>query len=219
MSSIRDMERCLRQEPSAHAHSNLKDDHGDRATDARFQLPLFAGALFIALLCPCIAAAALGEPESSVQADGALLRGSIKVSDHANYRLHEIKLPSGTLVREFAGPDGKIFAVAWRGPAAPNLRQTFGATSIPLRRRPARPGTAATAGWSFGRKTSWCNRAGTCAHSPGWLTCRRRCRPAWTPETCIDGLARLDAVDPCGRRRFDSRLLSFLRRRKGSGPH
>jgi FAD/FMN-containing dehydrogenase len=91
-----------------------------------FKLSLFAGALFIALLCPCIAAAALGEPESSVQADGALLRGSIKVSDHTNYRLHEIKLPSGTLVREFAGPDGKIFAVAWRGPAAPNLRQTFG---------------------------------------------------------------------------------------------
>jgi hypothetical protein len=30
------------------------------------------------------------------------------------------------LVREFAGSDGKVFAVAWSGPTVPNLRQTLG---------------------------------------------------------------------------------------------
>jgi hypothetical protein len=85
-----------------------------------------SSALLILALSPCIAAAALGEPETSVQADVARLRGSITVTPHANYRLHEIQLPSGTLVREFAGSDGKVFAVAWNGPTIPNLRQTLG---------------------------------------------------------------------------------------------
>src|SRR5258707_11242792 len=87
---------------------------------------LVSSALLIAALSPCIAAAALGEPETSVQTDAAGLRGSIKVTPHANYRLHEIQLPSGTRVREFAGSDGKVFAVAWNGPTVPNLRQTLG---------------------------------------------------------------------------------------------
>jgi hypothetical protein len=85
-----------------------------------------AGATLFAALIPCIAAAALGEPEVSVQADGAMFHGSIKTTEHASYRLHEIQLPSGTTVREFAGSDGKVFAVAWNGPFVPNLRQTFG---------------------------------------------------------------------------------------------
>jgi hypothetical protein len=85
-----------------------------------------SSALLFAALSPCIASAALGEPETSVQADAAGLRSSIKVTQHANYRLHEIQLPSGTLVREFAGSDGKVFAVAWSGPTVPNLRQTLG---------------------------------------------------------------------------------------------
>jgi hypothetical protein len=84
------------------------------------------GATLSAALIPCIADAALGEPEASVQTDGAMFHGSIKTTEHASYRLHEIQLPSGTTLREFAGSDGKVFAVAWNGPNVPNLRQTFG---------------------------------------------------------------------------------------------
>jgi len=87
---------------------------------------VLGGGLLSAAFIPCIAAAALGEPEASVQSDLAELHGSIKVAEHANYRLHEIQLPSGTLVHEFTGPDGKVFAVAWNGPTMPNLRQTLG---------------------------------------------------------------------------------------------
>ena len=87
---------------------------------------VLASAALIAAMGPRIAAAALGEPETSVPTDVAALRGSIKITEHANYRSHEIQLPSGTVVREFAGSDGKVFAVAWSGPFVPNLRQTLG---------------------------------------------------------------------------------------------
>jgi uncharacterized protein DUF2844 len=87
---------------------------------------VLASAALVAALSPCIAGAALGEPESSVQTDGAMLQGSIRTTEHASYRLHEIQLPSGTVLREFAGSDGKVFAVAWNGPNIPNLRQAFG---------------------------------------------------------------------------------------------
>ena len=79
-----------------------------------------------AALSPCIAEAGLGQPESTLQADAVQLKGSIKATEHAGYRVQEIQLPSGTLVREFVGSDGNVFAVAWNGPTVPNLRQTLG---------------------------------------------------------------------------------------------
>lgn len=87
---------------------------------------LVSGAVLLAALMPCIAAAALGEPEASVQTDAVQLHGSLKLTERTGYREHEIKLSSGTVLREFAGADGKVFAVAWNGPTVPNLRQTFG---------------------------------------------------------------------------------------------
>jgi hypothetical protein len=87
---------------------------------------VLAGGLLAAAFIPSIATAALGEVEASVQADLAQLHGSIRLAEHGNYRVHEIQLPSGTVVREFAGLDGTVFAVAWSGPTVPNLRQTLG---------------------------------------------------------------------------------------------
>jgi hypothetical protein len=87
---------------------------------------MLAGTAAIAVLLPCLASATLGEPEASVAADGSQLQGSITASDQGTYRLHEIRLPSGTLVREYAGGDGTVFAVTWHGPYVPNLRQLLG---------------------------------------------------------------------------------------------
>jgi hypothetical protein len=87
---------------------------------------VLSSGLLIAALNPCIAGAALGEPETAVQTEAARLSGSIKVTPHANYRMHEIQLPSGTRVREFAGADGNVFAVSWKGPTVPNLREILG---------------------------------------------------------------------------------------------
>jgi hypothetical protein len=81
----------------------------------------------MAAACPRMASATLGEPESSVQTDAAQIRGSLKaMTDHQVYRVHEITMLSGTLLREFVSPDGKVFAVAWKGPTMPDLRQTLG---------------------------------------------------------------------------------------------
>jgi hypothetical protein len=83
--------------------------------------------MLIAALGPRIAGATLGEPEVTVQSDVAQLRASIKSSeDRVGYRLHEIQLPGGTLLREFVAPGGNVFAVAWNGPTKPNLRQALG---------------------------------------------------------------------------------------------
>ena len=87
---------------------------------------MLACAALAAALSPYIAEAALGEPESTVQADAVHFKASIKATEYSGYRVQEIQLPSGTVVREFVGADGVVFAVAWNGPTVPNLRQTLG---------------------------------------------------------------------------------------------
>jgi hypothetical protein len=91
-----------------------------------FRIAILCSALVIAALNPRIASATLGEPEVSVQADSAKLQSSVKMSDRSLYRLHEMTLSTGTVVREFVGLDGNVFAVSWHGPYMPNLRQTLG---------------------------------------------------------------------------------------------
>jgi Protein of unknown function (DUF2844) len=85
-----------------------------------------AGAALSGTLWSCIASATLGETESSVAAEPQLAKASIKETMHGSYRVHEIQEPSGTVIREYAGLDGKVFAVTWHGPFSPNLRQTLG---------------------------------------------------------------------------------------------
>ena len=87
----------------------------------------FGALLLVAVLAPHPAFATLGEPETSVASDAAEFKASVKSMEQANYRVHQIQLPSGTVLREFAAPDGIVFAVAWNGPSMPDLRQTLGA--------------------------------------------------------------------------------------------
>jgi hypothetical protein len=42
------------------------------------------------------------------------------------YAVHETLLPSGTTVREYVGPDQRVFAVTWQGPRLPDLRDLLG---------------------------------------------------------------------------------------------
>jgi Protein of unknown function (DUF2844) len=92
-----------------------------------FKLASLPFALLACALVPGIACATLGEPEVSVQTDVANLHASIKSSaDRSGYKVHEIQLATGTMLREFIGADGKVFAVAWNGPTKPDLRQALG---------------------------------------------------------------------------------------------
>jgi len=91
------------------------------------RIAALSGALLVAALGPRMACATLGEPELTVQNDVAQLRASTKSSeDRVGYRIHEIQLPGGTLLREFVATGGNVFAVAWNGPTKPNLRQVLG---------------------------------------------------------------------------------------------
>ena len=81
---------------------------------------------FILVLGAAPVWAALGEPESSVSADGQFLRGQIRVEVHPGYQIHQITDPSGAIVREYVSPEGKVFGVSWQGPFVPNLQQLLG---------------------------------------------------------------------------------------------
>jgi len=87
---------------------------------------VLSAAAALAALWSSLACATLGEPESSIQAESQLSRASMKETDVGPYRVHEVDLPSGTVIREYAAPGGNVFAVTWHGPFNPNLRQTLG---------------------------------------------------------------------------------------------
>lgn len=82
-------------------------------------------ALLVAGAGPVLAE--LGGNAASVEVDRAQMRGqAVNISAGLGFTVHELSLPTGTVVREYLSPAGKIFAVTWRGPVIPNLRQTLG---------------------------------------------------------------------------------------------
>lgn len=92
-----------------------------------FKCVALAAAVLVAALNPRMASATLGEPEITVQNDMDRAHASMKSSqDRTAYRVHEITLPSGTSMREFVAPSGRVFAISWQGPIRPDLRQALG---------------------------------------------------------------------------------------------
>lgn len=73
---------------------------------------------------------ALGRQAESTDVDQKMLHARKSVRPGAGFTVHELALPSGTVVREFVGADGRVFAVAWRGPTLPDLKQIFGADNL-----------------------------------------------------------------------------------------
>jgi Protein of unknown function (DUF2844) len=110
----------LRQPPEGFS---LKGTRMPRFRLTGWMLPSLAAS---AALLPGLACATLGEPEASVLTDAAQLQGSVKHSNLGGYRQHEIQLSSGTVVRQYAGLDGRVFAITWHGPYMPNLKLILG---------------------------------------------------------------------------------------------
>src|SRR5579859_6205862 len=161
-----------------------------RPNDIRIAAHL--SALLVAALGPRLACATLGEPEITVQSDVAQLRASIKSSeDRVGFRVHEIQLPGGTLLREFVAPDGNVFAVAWNGPTKPDLRQALGKyfdiyASAPRATPKDRRHMNIQQGISSYRA------AAICVRSPVGRTWPAPCPAVSISENCTDGLhARL----------------------------
>jgi hypothetical protein len=76
------------------------------------------------LACPVHAA--LGGNPDSVVVDQEQMKAGLTVSKAANYQVDEIKTASGTVVREFISPAGRVFGVAWQGPFVPDLSRLLG---------------------------------------------------------------------------------------------
>ena len=72
------------------------------------------------------AAATLGEDMNTVQVDQARLQATLEITGTAGFALHQMRLPSGTVVNEYVSPSGMVFAISWQGPALPDLRQVLG---------------------------------------------------------------------------------------------
>jgi Protein of unknown function (DUF2844) len=73
------------------------------------------------------AQAALGEDTASVIADSQRMNGARSSKATERYIAHEIRIASDIVVREYVGAEGKVFAVTWRGPRLPDMRQLLGA--------------------------------------------------------------------------------------------
>jgi hypothetical protein len=72
------------------------------------------------------AQAALGDDVSSVTTDQARMQAALQIWRKDKYDVHELAMPTGTKVRQFAASNGKVFAVTWSGGFRPNLRDVMG---------------------------------------------------------------------------------------------
>ncbi len=74
-------------------------------------------------------AAGLGESARTLPSDRKVVQGATQNATGSSvspYTLYSVTTDGGTSVNEYAGPQGTIFAVTWRGPMPPNLQQLFG---------------------------------------------------------------------------------------------
>jgi hypothetical protein len=88
---------------------------------------LALGATVLVILATALPAwASLGGDAASIQADQLHMQGSRTTKAADAYTVHEIQAATGTVVREYLSPEGKVFALAWNGPRLPDLRQVLG---------------------------------------------------------------------------------------------
>ncbi len=97
-----------------------------RGDDSMKRILLAFAAALVALAMPLSAQASLGGDVASVHADQAHLQGTLRSTTTSAYTVQELKEPTGAVVREYVSPEGKVFAVSWQGPMAPDLRQLLG---------------------------------------------------------------------------------------------
>ncbi len=97
-----------------------------RETCRTTRWPQGAAAVLVILAFSLPSFAELGGYADSVEADRAKMKASTKVTENKSYAVHEITTPAKIVVREYVGPDGRVFGVAWRGPFLPDLSQIFG---------------------------------------------------------------------------------------------
>lgn len=88
----------------------------------------FVCASIALLLTSLPAIAGLGDDATPVGTDQTSGKVVIRRAAPARgYTVQDVQEGDGTTVREYVSPDGKVFAVTWRGPVMPDLERLFGA--------------------------------------------------------------------------------------------
>jgi hypothetical protein len=85
------------------------------------------------------AQATLGGDGASVAANQQHLGGALQMQKLAQGERHELRLPSGIVVREYVSPGGAVYAITWSGPTMPDLRELLGSYFAQLARRDSHP--------------------------------------------------------------------------------
>jgi hypothetical protein len=78
------------------------------------------------LVLPIPALASLGGGLESVHADRDKMQGTLRTTSFNSYSVHEIQSVTGVVVKEYATLADQVFAVTWKGPFQPDLRQLLG---------------------------------------------------------------------------------------------
>lgn len=81
-------------------------------------------ALCLAVALP--AQAALGDASSGIQADAIRLATAHRQAAAPGYDVHTLRGADGSVVREYVGRDGVVFAVTWATQRKPRLDQLLG---------------------------------------------------------------------------------------------
>ncbi len=89
-------------------------------------MKVFPSVMMILYLSAMPAFAALGGDAASIDTDVAQMRASRGVEQTDAYTVHQLKTQSGTMVREYLSPSGKVFAVSWQGQFVPDMQQLLG---------------------------------------------------------------------------------------------
>jgi len=75
--------------------------------------PRWAAVVLVILAFSLPSFAGLGGYADSVEADRVKMKATLKVTQAKAYAVHEIKAPTGTVVREYVSADGRV--LAWHG--------------------------------------------------------------------------------------------------------
>jgi hypothetical protein len=97
-----------------------------------------AGLAFLALIAVARPAeAGLGRNLASVREDRDHFGAALSSTSSTNFTVHTLSLANGGTLREFTNSAGVVFAVAWRGPARPDLQQLLGEQFATVQSAPA----------------------------------------------------------------------------------
>lgn len=94
----------------------------------RKSLALASQTALMTVLTPLAGHAALGDAEGVIDGDRLLMKAGRHVEHRYPYRVHVLKSPDGSHVRQYVGADNRVFAVTWHTLYKPDLNVLLGSS-------------------------------------------------------------------------------------------